>query len=281
MRRVKRALGLFAFVLCAGSVAAQTAKQNALPTFDYETATKHEIKPHREAIPLSGVKPDMFHQFQLTLTVSPSGDVIDTKIVHAASEDMQFWPQVEGEVRGWKFTPFEKDGTPVKAEVEEWLDVTAPERVPETHVTPPTVRVGSRIVIVLNRTGCFGSCPDYTVTVTNNRVVFEGRHFVTETGTQNGKADPEAVRKLAEKFVAAGFYSMDPEYRANWTDNPTYTLSITIDGRRKTVTDYIGWIVGMPAVITELEHDVDSLAQTDQWIRGNQPGSGDDNKTSK
>ncbi len=51
-------------------------------------------------------------------------------------------------------------------------------------------------------------------------------------------------------------------YRAGVTDNPTYVLSITIDGQAKKVVDYVGSWEGMPMVITELEDEVDTLAQT-------------------
>jgi hypothetical protein len=59
---------------------------------------------------------------------------------------------------------------------------------------------------------------------------------------------------------------MDAEYRESATDNPTYILSISIDGHTKKVVDYIGVSVGMPAVITDLEDAVDTLARTDRWI---------------
>jgi hypothetical protein len=57
-------------------------------------------------------------------------------------------------------------------------------------------------------------------------------------------------------------------YRAGVTDNPTYVLSIVIDGQAKKVVDYVGSWEGIPAVITELEDEVDALAQTQRWIDG-------------
>jgi hypothetical protein len=78
--------------------------------------------------------------------------------------------------------------------------------------------------------------------------------------------DPDEVRKLAQRFIDADFYSMDAEYRESATDNPTYVLSISIDGHTKKVVDYVGVSEGMPAVITDLEDAVDTLARTDRWI---------------
>jgi hypothetical protein len=59
---------------------------------------------------------------------------------------------------------------------------------------------------------------------------------------------------------------MDATYKAGVTDNPTYLLSITIDGHTKEVEDYVGSWEGMPAVVTELEDEVDTFARTLRWI---------------
>ena len=61
---------------------------------------------------------------------------------------------------------------------------------------------------------------------------------------------------------------MDASYTASVTDCPTYSLSITIDGHATGVHDYVGEEVGMPAIITELEDEVDALARTHRWIDG-------------
>jgi ankyrin repeat protein len=98
--------------------------------------------------------------------------------------------------------------------------------------------------------------------------VFEGGGFVVAAGRHTDTADPRAVRGLAKKFVAADFYSMNDEYRAGVTDNPTYTLSISIDDHTKRVLDYVGSWVGMPAVISDLEDEVDSFARTERWVEG-------------
>jgi hypothetical protein len=102
------------------------------------------------------------------------------------------------------------------------------------------------------------------------RILFEGRAFVVASGKHRGKAEPDEVRKLAKSFVAADFYSMDSSYTASVTDNPTYILSIAIDGHAKKVVDYVGSWEGMAAVIAELEDKVDAFAHTQRWIEGDQ-----------
>ena len=264
-----RIITICVFCVCLFSALLLSAADGKTPstsTFNYEDARKHEIAPHRRIIPLHGVRMG-FNQLRLTLTVSPSGHVVDAK-ANGESSNMAFWPQLREEVLGWKFTPFEKGGAAVTAEVEEWLDLVPPERLPSKHVPAPPVGPKSKVAITLTRSGCFGTCPGYAVTVATGGISFEGQGYVVAAGTHHDSVDADDVRSLAKKFVDADFYSFEKVYSASVTDCPTYTLSIEIDGRRKDVTDYVGEWVGMPSVVTKLEEEVDSIARTKRWIEG-------------
>lgn len=263
-----RIIVLLACLSCTSSVWAQDEKKPSYPSFDYDAAQAHEIKPHRGTIPLKGVN-EGFNQLHLTLTVSATGDVIDAE---AAGDEpsMKFWPQLQDEVREWKFMPFELNGKAVTAEIEEYIDLVPPERLPQKHVAAPTIKPSSKVTIALERTGCFGSCPSYTVTISTDGISFDGRGYVVAAGKHTAAVNPDEVRFFAKKFVAADFYSMDSTYRAAVTDNPFYLLSIAIDGHKKEVEDYVGSWVGMPAMITQLENDVDEFAQTQRWIAGSE-----------
>ncbi len=236
------------------------------PSYLYDAAIAHEIKPHRRQVPLEGVPPG-FNQLRLTLTVSPTGDVVEAK-AFGNPELLKFWPQLRAEVLQWKFTPFEEGGKTVTAEVQEYIDLVPPERLPRLHVAAPALRPDSNVTITLERSGCFGSCPSYSVAVSTDGIEFDGSGYVVAQGKHTARVDAEEVRKLASKFVAADFYSMESRYTAAVTDMPGYTLSVSIDGHEKRVDDYVGSWVGMPAVISELERDVDALALTQRWISG-------------
>jgi len=118
-------------------------KRHSNPSFDYEVARGHEIKPHRRTIPLKGIRPG-FNQLRLTLIVSPVGDV-ESADASGQEEILKFWPQLQDEVRLWRFTLFERNGKAVTAEVEEYIDLVPPERLPTHHVAAPTVRPDSRV----------------------------------------------------------------------------------------------------------------------------------------
>jgi hypothetical protein len=245
-----------------------SAEESQAPTLsvNYQVTREHELKPHRRTVPVDGVRPG-FNQLKLKLTVSPAGDVVHAE-ASGDPRQMNYWPQLQGQVGQWRFKPFEKNGHAVTAEVEEYLDLVPPERMPKVHVAAPEVRPDSKVTITLARTSCYGSCPDYVVWVSTDGIVFEGRHYVVAAGRHTDRIDADAVRQLAKRFVDADFYSMDKIYHASVTDNPTYRLALAIDGQTKEVLDYVGSWVGMPAIITELENELDAFARTDRWVKG-------------
>lgn len=130
--------------------------------------------------------------------------------------------------------------------------------------------------ITLTRSVCFGFCPDYTVSIDQDGVVrYEGRRFVNVTGVQQSQISPAEVQALLARFDAANFESLRDEYRSPVSDMPTYTLTLTRNGRTKTVIDYAGTRAGMPEAVRELETEIDRVANTAQWVlRDGQPVRG-------
>src|SRR5664279_1403806 len=230
---------VFGCLLSGSFLGASQQTEKSYASYDYQTVREHEIKPHRHSVPFEGLDQSGPTQLQLKLIVSATGDVIHAE---ATGDEhlLKIWPQLQGEVYQWKFIPFEEHGKAVTAEVEEYISFVPPERLPKIHVAPPVVRPDSNVTITLKRSGCYGSCPSYTVTVSTSGIALEGRGDVVAAGKHTDTVDPNEVRKLAKRFAAANFYSMDAKYVTPVTDIPTYLLSITIDGHAKEVVDYMG-----------------------------------------
>lgn len=129
------------------------------------------------------------------------------------------------------------------------------------------------VTITLTRTLCFGFCPDYTVTITGDgQVTYVGRHFVNVTGQQQATIPRADVERLLARFDAIGFERLRDEYRAEVTDLPTYTVTLTRNGRTKRVADYMGGAVGMPESVRDLQEEIDRVAGTARWVlRDGQP----------
>lgn len=144
----------------------------------------------------------------------------------------------------------------------------------------------SKLRITLQRSACYGSCPDYIVTISGDgSVVFTTDHRPVDAvagihrefsrsvgvlvpGTHRTKVDPDAVRTLVERFRDARFFNLKDEYHYEVTDAPTYVISIDTGHGSKRIVDYVGGRAGMPAAVTALEDAIDKVAGTGRWIEG-------------
>jgi hypothetical protein len=122
--------------------------------------------------------------------------------------------------------------------------------------------------ISLERGACFGFCPIYKVEIHGDgTVIYIGERFVKVTGEQRRQISREAVAALVDKFVKSGFFNLEDEYVAQVTDLPTFVLTVSLSGQRKSIKDYGGKMAGMPAIVTELEDEVDRVAGTEKWVK--------------
>jgi hypothetical protein len=128
---------------------------------------------------------------------------------------------------------------------------------------------GAGVTISLTRGACFGTCPIYRVTIHGDgSSIYDGERFVAVAGHREYQVPAASVAKLVADFEAANFFALEDEYRARVTDLPTYTLSITIGERSKTVVDYFGRQIGMPQAVTDLEDETDLVGETAQFVKG-------------
>jgi membrane dipeptidase len=139
------------------------------------------------------------------------------------------------------------------------------ERGPST-MLGPTVASPGRIEITLERTLCFGTCPNYKVTIHGDgTVAYEGRQFVRVTGTRTWKIDPAAVAALASEMQQAGYFDLQDEYIATITDNPTTWTSLTVAGRTKRIKDYVAG----PPKLKEIEAKIDQVSGVKEYVSPN------------
>lgn len=119
------------------------------------------------------------------------------------------------------------------------------------------------VEITLQRTTCFGTCPEYTVTLRGDgTVTYSGRQFVRTPGNHTWKIDPAAVRALAREMETAGFFELKDEYTSLITDNPTTYTSLTIGNRSKKIKDYITG----PPKLKDIEAKIDEVSGVLKYV---------------
>ena len=126
----------------------------------------------------------------------------------------------------------------------------------------PAARAPGDVVARLERSGCYGECAVYSVTIFGDGSVhYEGTDFVAAKGASDGRADAGAVERLRDAAVHAGFAHMQDFTSEDCTDLPGAT--ITIDGH--TVHHYFG-DAHAPDSLAALELLLDTAANDAAWV---------------
>ena len=145
----------------------------------------------------------------------------------------------------------------------------------------PAEAVPPDTVITLERTICYGMCPDYKITIYGDgRLIYEGRKFVKVEGTVNDTVTREQLGQLIAEFEKADYFSLRDSYRRSddgcptfWTDNPSANTSIQLDGRRKSIAHYYGCqeegegYKVYPQKLYTLESRIDEIVNSARWVK--------------
>jgi len=239
-------------------------------------ATPIEVDPREalehqsfEYVQLYGVPADQAEPFgaNLTLTVNEEGHVSKACVQSYTDErscrslDPQF-------LRDFRYRPFLRDGIAVPVTVHVQAALYPEERRSTRSVPFPETDLSS-LRIKLSRSSCFGTCPAYDVSIDGaGNVVWQGGADTMLEGEYRTQIPLKTVQKLIGMFAAADFYSLDDDYTASVTDNPTNYITFAMGGHSKTIADYVGLAVGMPKSVSDLEAAIDTAAGTERWVNG-------------
>lgn len=258
-------LGVFASALAwvGACSAAERPNNPVIVGVDTTAAWDHRLSEPR---PIRTGGASGRKRVKLTITVGPDGQV---KAVKALSDSPRRWRRAaETQARSWTYRRFLVDGKAVTVSYSDSIAVLPEEDLPKVHqpfpATDPVMAV-----ITLRRTGCFGTCPDYALTISGDgRVTYTGERFVSVVGPLHYTIRPQKALALVQKFKRGDFYSLKNEYRYPVTDNPTTIIAISVGGQEKKIVDYEGARLGMPQSVTDLERAVDEAAEVRHWVRG-------------
>jgi hypothetical protein len=124
------------------------------------------------------------------------------------------------------------------------------------------------VIIGLERTACYGSCPVYKLTILGTGdVTYEGKMFVKTIGTRTAKVNQDVIKQLISEFEKVGFLSLNDSYEEHTvTDNPTVVMSVKTSDKSKVVHHYRG-DSSAPSELTSLEDKIDELVNSYQWTK--------------
>jgi Domain of unknown function (DUF6438) len=145
----------------------------------------------------------------------------------------------------------------------------------------PTPRATSEAdSLVLERTGCFGTCPAYRLSLTAaGRVDFRSRGG--DATHESGNVSQATLAALVQRAEAFGFFALPDRLQrgsplcADWaTDHPTVMVTIYRASGAKAVMDYHGCfsrsdhsVVDVVRQLRDFERAVDSATGSNRWVR--------------
>lgn len=150
-----------------------------------------------------------------------------------------------------------------------WRSTTPPPTPPvENH----SAITSSPLEITLSRTVCFGTCPEYTVTIHGDgRVDWLGKEYVDVTGERHARISQAQLDELAATIDRIGFFGLDDHGAPPadpmadviiCSDTPHAVVTVERGGQRHTTdNDHC-----TAAPVDALEDQIDAVAQTAQWI---------------
>jgi hypothetical protein len=268
----------------AGFLTASPATQSQVIGVADETATSHKLSGP-DTIEVDKADEAGLSGTRIDVTVSPDGDVTDAHISYDGDKQPGSAALLAA-ARRWKFRPFTYAGRPVVAiariEIEPrlkpiWAKPDAP---------LPAIDY-AHLKIELTRSACYGSCPDYKVSIDGaGNVVFSTREAPADLvsgvhrkfsfgpgvlvgGVHRAKIDRATLDALIAQFRDAHFFGLKKEYFYSVTDNPTQVVRFASGPSEMTVTDYVGTAAGLPPAAKALEQAIDDAAGTARWVSGN------------
>jgi len=127
---------------------------------------------------------------------------------------------------------------------------------------------GHEPLATLERTGCFGWCPVYKVTMFRDGVLdYDGRHYVKTMGPTSAHISPEQIAALDALFQNNGYLEFKDAYLdVRVTDMPSaYTSYSPAGGATKSIRHAHGDPTA-PKQLTTVEDGIDRIIEIEQWI---------------
>lgn len=258
---------------CAPGDLGETVQPVDWPVCDAEQLLGHvpdrdEVDAHR-----LGLQPVARYPFgtrrkwwgvELKLKIDEAGQVVCYRRFGSPFDDEQALDERQrAALASLRYEPFVRDGLPVVAIVGARI---GEEELPPGQAPMPEAPLED-VRITLERGPCLGLCPAYKVEIDGDgRVVYEGRSAVDVQGRHEYRVPVQEVAQLIERARNDNLWSLRNRYAALITDHPSYTLTLDIGGQEHRIHDYVGRRVGMPAVVSEFEDQIDAVADTDMWI---------------
>ncbi|CAC9975833.1 DUF6438 domain-containing protein [Flavobacterium panici] len=94
--------------------------------------------------------------------------------------------------------------------------------------------------IIVSSSGCYGSCPVSNISIDDNgNIFFYGQYYNIHNGFYKSKIAKDEYQKIQTNFKKTNIINLQNNYKGNWTDDETVTISFIKNNKIiKSVSDY-------------------------------------------
>ncbi|MFT6801167.1 MAG: hypothetical protein ACJA2N_000333 [Salibacteraceae bacterium] len=121
----------------------------------------------------------------------------------------------------------------------------------------------SSIIISLEQTACYGTCPVHKIVVLKNGYAsYHGERHVAQIGDYYATFTPEQIDLIYVKANQFHFFELEKEYTAPMTDLPTTLIFIATDSLKNAVSAYGEYPKNLEDFIAFLGQDLQKIVWT-------------------
>jgi hypothetical protein len=208
--------------------------------------------------------PDFDHHAEFDIRVDERGHV-----VCFVEPKKDAWRPLTPEQRAvlrrastWQYQPFIRDGRPVAVIASQRFF----EQIPPRRRVPTPLVPDDQVRISFVQGQHFFGGQAYAVHIRGDGWVgFHSTAGTDVSGTFGYRVPREDVKKLIALIRDGNLWSAAGNYHGEVTDQSTQWLTIRFGNETRTIKDYAGRAMGMPAIVTRVQEEVDRVARVEQW----------------
>ena len=121
----------------------------------------------------------------------------------------------------------------------------------------------STLLLSMQRTACYGTCPQYTISIYNNGLIkYEGKMFVDKIGCFYSTLSQDLIEDIKFALNEIQFLEFENIYTASVTDVPSVILEVNMSSKNHKVIDRFNG----PEELKKIQKFIDVISErVDPW----------------
>ena len=121
-----------------------------------------------------------------------------------------------------------------------------------------------RPVITMKRTACYGTCPQYIITIyKDGKTIYEGINFVNKIGRYQAYLTQKDVSNILTNIDELNFFELDHCYDSPITDIPSVILKVETHHKTHKVIDRFNGPKSLKNIYKLIDHSIDRVIKWD------------------